>query len=262
MTVTIDEDERQNVAHLQIDYGPVNALTPDHMDELIEEVSKVPEDVSVLTITATDQVGDDGSVSGFSAGIDLDSMTGLSTTEAYEMLEKPYQLLQMVRDLDAVTVCGLGSFALGLGFEIGLCCDYRVATEDAKFGLPEINAGIPTFLQGGLLLRYVGLQTAKDMCYTGRMLSGTESADQELVNHAVSEEAYKNTLEDVVETLAAQSPSALRAQKRVFQMWRSNGLENGMRDSRKLGSLLFDTHDQREGFAAILEERQPEFKGI
>lgn len=78
-----------------------------------------------------------------------------------------------VRDLDAVTVCGCDEYALGAGLELAMACDFRVARVDAALGLPEVDVGLVTGIQGGLLIRFVGLQAARELVYTGEPESGT-----------------------------------------------------------------------------------------
>lgn len=258
MSVTLDRDTDLNtVAHLRLDFGDLNLFSPDAIVTLRDRVECVPDDVSVLTIGPD---ADDG-VGGLTAGLKLDEVKDYSVSEAREMLTNLYKLMQGVRNLDAVTVCRCGDYALGGGLELAMSCDFRVATEDAALGLPEIDAGLVTGIQGGLLVRLVGLQAAKEIVYTGEPVSGREAEELGLVNRAVPPEAYDETVDDLVATLADKSPRIIQWQTQVFRALRSNGVESGIDHSLETIAACFDTYDQREAMEAFLEKREPEFEG-
>jgi enoyl-CoA hydratase len=160
-----------------------------------------------------------------------------------------------------VTVCGCGGYALGAGLELAMAYDFRVATADAVLGLPEVNVGLVTGIQGGLLIRLVGLQAAKELIYTGEPVSGTEAETLGLVNRAPPAAEYEDTLDKFVTTLGAKSPLVLREQKAVFWAWRSVGIERGIDHRLESIAACFDTHDQREAMDAFLDGRDPEFHG-
>jgi enoyl-CoA hydratase len=116
-------------------------------------------------------------------------------------------------------------------------------------------------IQGGLLVRLVGLQAAKELIYTGDPISGSEAAEIGLVNRAVPPGEYDATVDALLETLASKSPEIVRRQSEVFRMLRSNGVEAGIRDSIESIASCFDTYDRREAMAAFLEDRKPAFEG-
>lgn len=258
MSVTVDRDtDAENVAHLRFDFGELNLLSPDAIAALRDAVTTVPDDVSVLTIGPD---ADDG-VGGLTAGLKLDEVKDLSVSEAREVLTDLYELNQGVRNLDAVTVCRCGDYALGGGLELAMSCDFRVATADAALRLPEIDAGLVTGIQGGLLVRLVGLQAAKELVYTGDPVSGRRAEALGLVNRAAPPEEYDATVDELVATLAAKSPRIVRWQSQVFRALRSNGIESGIDHSLETIAACFDTYDQREAMAAFLEDRESEFEG-
>lgn len=257
MSVTVDRDRDLNtVAHLRLDFGDLNLFSPDVIVSLRDEVVTVPDDVSVLTIgpDVADGVG------GLSAGLKLDEVKDYSVSQAREMLTNLYELMQGVRNLDMVTVCRCGEYALGGGLELAMSCDFRVATEDAVLGLPEIDAGLVTGIQGGLLVRLVGLQAAKEIVYTGEPVSGLEAEELGLVNHAVAPDTYNATVDDLVAMLASKSPRIIQWQTQVFRALRSNGIESGIDHSLETIAACFDTYDQHEAMTAFLEKREPEFQ--
>lgn len=257
MSVTLDrEPDRPHVAHLRIDLGELNLLTAERARQIRRAVTDVPEGVSVLTVGAA---GDPGR--GLTAGLDLEWARDLPAHEGQDLLVSFYRTIQSFRDLDAVTVCRCGEYALGVGFELAAACEFRVATAGADLGLPEVDVGLPTVIHGGLLVRLVGQALAEELVYTGRTLSGREAADRGLVTRAPDAGAYDAAVGDLVDDLAAKSPLTLRLQKRTMRRLRSNGLESGMRASVAEAGRAFGSHDQQEAMAAFLEGRQPEFEG-
>ncbi|MFC7157106.1 enoyl-CoA hydratase/isomerase family protein [Halomarina halobia] len=258
MTVTVDRDANtDHVAHLRMDFGDLNLLSPDAIVDLRDAIASVPDDVSVVTVGSGS--GDD--VGGLTAGLKLDEVREYSVSDARALLTTLYEAMQRVRDLDAVTVCRCGEYALGAGLELAMSCDFRVATEDAALGLPEIDVGLVTGIQGGLLVRLVGLQAAKEIVYTGEPVSGLEAEELGLVNRAVPPAEYETTVDGLVETLAGKSPLVLRWQTRVFRALRSNGVEAGIDHSLETIAACFDTYDQHEAMTAFLEKREPAFEG-
>ena len=258
MPVTVTRDDAvDHVAHLRIDAGELNLFGPEVARELRTEVESVPADVSVLTIRGQADTEDGG----LTAGIPLDRVVDYSTLEAREMLIDLYGAMDAVRNAGPVTVCGCGSYALGAGLELAMACDFRIAKEDAVLGLPEIDVGLVTGIQGGLLIRLVGLQTAKELIYTGETVSGSRAEEIDLVNRAVPDDAYGAAIDDVVDALAAKSPIVLRWQKQVFAAWRSGGIESGIDASLETIAACFGTDDQSEAMAAFLEDREPSFEG-
>lgn len=255
MAVDIQRDEVPHVARLRVDSGRLNLLTLDTVHELRAAVGGLPPEVSVLVVRGT---GPDGGLTG---GLDLTVAREFNVSEAREFLRSLQGMIRTVRDADAVTLCGCGGYALGAGLELAMACDFRVATADAALGLPEIDVGLVTGIQGGLLIRLVGLQAAKELVYTGDPVSGAEAMELGLVNRAPSADEYEAAIDDYVDTLAAKSPHVLREQKRVFRAWRSAGIERGIDHSLESIAACFDTHDQQEAMGAFLEDREPTFEG-
>ncbi|MFB6121911.1 MAG: enoyl-CoA hydratase/isomerase family protein [Haloferacaceae archaeon] len=255
MTVDSQRDaSNDHVARLRIDTGDLNLLNPDSVREIRDAVERVPDDVSVLVL------GGPGDAAGLTAGLDLSVARDFSVSEARTFLRSLHGTIRTVRNADAVTVCECGEYALGAGLELAMACDFRVATAEAALGLPEVDVGLVTGIQGGLLVRLVGLQAAKELVYTGEPVSGREAAELGLVNEAPPADAYADAVERYVSTLAAKSPHVLREQKRVFRSWRSVGLERGMEHSLETIAACFDTPDQTEAMSAFLEGRDPSFE--
>jgi enoyl-CoA hydratase len=248
------ETERPHVAHLRLDFNELNLLTVAEADELRDSVLAVPEEVAVLTIGAEQPAAGEAEIRGLTGGLNLEWAHSLGPREGQELLETLYETIEAVRELDAVVICSCGSYTLGAGFELAMACEFRVATADASLGLPEVNVGLPTVIHGGLLTRLAGAQTATELIYTGKTISGERAAALELVNRAVDPDDYDDALEQLVSSVADKPPQVLKAQKRVMRRFRSVGLEQGMEASIGDMGRVFGTDTQRDAMGAFLED--------
>lgn len=139
--------------------------------------------------------------------------------------------MKQIRNLRAVTVCACGEYALGAGLELAMSCDFRLVVDDAVLGLPEIDVGLVTGIQGGLLIRLVGLQAAKELIFTGDPISGERAVELGLINYAASPDSYEQLVQDLVSTLASKPLRIVKWQNDVFRTWRSFGIESGIEHS-------------------------------
>lgn len=251
MSVTLTRDsDRPHVAHLRIDENDLNLFSPGLATALHDTVTSVDDDVSVLTIAATQP--DDG-VRGLSAGLDIEWARDIGPHDAQDLLYAFYDAIQAIRDLEAVTVCGCGDYVLGVGLELAMACEFQVVTDDATLGLPEVNVGIPTVIHGGLLTRLVGVGLANELIYTGDPIDGIQAHDIGLVTDTASPDDYADAFTDRVATLAEKSPRVMQLQKRVMNRFRSNGLESGMYGSVADISRAFGHPDQRDAMTDFLD---------
>ncbi|MFB6311691.1 MAG: enoyl-CoA hydratase/isomerase family protein [Salinirussus sp.] len=257
MSVSLErESDRPHVAHLRLDTGDLNLFDADIAASFRETVHSVPEEISVLTITAPQP--DDG-VRGLSAGLNLEYAHDLGPHDGQDLLREFYEMIEAVRDCDAVAVCGCGDYTLGVAFELAAACEFRIATADANLGLPEVDIGLPTVIQGGLVLDLVGRGVANELIYAADILDGERARELGVVTRAPQASNYEETFGSFIDDLAGKSPTVLRSQKRVLRRCRSNGLESGMEASIGDAGRGFGGQAQREGMAAFLEDREPDW---
>jgi len=259
----IDAADRPGVARLRIDFGEANLLTPDRLARLRDRLAAVPDGTAVVVV---EPAHPDGGPTGLCGGLHLGAVADLDAAGAEPVIDRLYRTIEAVRDLDAVTVCDCGTYALGAGFELALACDFRVATRDATLGLPEVDVGLVTGIQGGLLIRHVGLARAKELIYLGEPLGGAEAdvpdeqpaldarheADGGAATDDTARAPHAAGVEALVDRLADKEPEILRRQKATFRDWRSNGLEAGMRESGDAIAACFDTAAQERAMGAFL----------
>jgi (E)-benzylidenesuccinyl-CoA hydratase len=153
-------------------------------------------------------------------------------------------------------------FALGGGCELALCCDLRVAADDAQFALPEINLGsIPAGGATQRLPRLIGVTRALELLMTGDRLPALEAYRLGLLNKVVPGGELADTASALAKRLAAQAPLAIRYLRESVYGGLDQSLEDGIRLEAYLGGLLRTTDDRLEGLAAFKEKRKPDFQG-
>jgi len=145
--------------------------------------------------------------------------------------------------------------------ELALACDLRVAAESAVIGQTEIDLGIiPGWGGTQRLSRLVGDETAKRLVFLGERIDASEAADIGLVGEVVADDAFDDRIDELSRELAAKPAFAMRAAKEALNAARDGTQAGGLALERRAWSGLFGTHDQREGMAAFLEKREPDFE--
>lgn len=254
-TVVLDRD--QSVATITVNRPEKrNAMDQDTRDELREAFRSVATDESVRSIVLR------GAGEGaFIAGGDLDAFQEFDLGDGLEYTSEYAQgLYNEIATVPKPTIAAVDGDALGGGTEIALACDLRLATPDARFGLPEINLGI--FPAGGgtqRLVTEVGLGTAKELIYTGDIIEAREAERIGLVNHVHESAEFEAEVRSLAAEMADKPPIALRLAKESLNRAVDN--EAGLDFERVAGALAFATEDRTEGIRAFLDGRDPDFEG-
>ncbi len=156
----------------------------------------------------------------------------------------------------------INGFCLGGGCELAASCDLRVASDRARFGQPEINLGL---IPGGggtqRLPRLIGPGQAMRLVLTGDMITATEAREIGLVEWVIPHDELRAKTLEVAEKIASKSPLALRVAKEAVRASQRLAIEEGILYERDLFCLCFSSEDKKEGVAAFLAKRQPEWKG-
>ena len=199
----------------------------------------------------------------FIAGADIREFKGLDPLQARELAQTGQKVLGQIEQLSIPVIAVVNGFALGGGCEFALACDWMIASDNAKFGQPEIKLGImPGFGGSQRLLRLVGKSMAMELCMTGRMIDANEAKQLGLVNRVVSADSLMDEADKLAHSLSQKPPVALKFIKQVMQRGQNMGLDDACTLEAELFSLCFSTEDQNEGVAAFLEKRDAKFTGI
>ena len=233
----------------------LNALNSALLGEFAQAIGALDADRAVRAVIVT------GSEKAFAAGADVREMAGKSFAEAFdeEMFGAAFTALEACRKPVIAAVAG---FCLGGGCELAMACDFILAADSAKFGQPEINLGIIPGLGGTQrLTRLVGASKAMEMILTGRFIDAAEAERAGLAARVVPAAELMAEAAKAARAIAAKSPIAARAAKEAVRRASESPLREGVLFERRLFQALFATEDQKEGMAAFVEKRAPNFTG-
>ncbi len=243
------------VATVQLNRPKVlNALNLQLMVELVEALEALDNDADVRCIVLH------GSERAFAAGADITEMAEASSVD---MLQRDqFTRWDRIRRVKTPIIAAVSGVALGGGCELVMICDMIVASETARFGQPEINIGVMPGAGGTQrLTRAVGKALAMEMVLTGRMITAEEAKEAGLINKIVPVEFYLDAALKLAREVAARPPIAVKLAKESVLKSFDTTINDGLEFERKNFYLLFSTDDMKEGMAAFIEKRRPEWKG-
>jgi enoyl-CoA hydratase len=232
----------------------LNALNAAVMDELCAALEELDRDDDVRAIVVT------GNERAFAAGADIGEMAGATPVEM--LRSNRIGQWDRVRKISKPVIAAVNGWALGGGCELAMTLDLIVAGESAKFGQPEINIGVIPGAGGTQrLARAAGKSRAMRMVLTGEPITAREAEAAGLVAMVTPDEMVVEDALALAATMARKSPIALRLAKEAVNAAYEMSLTDALAHERRLFYLLFASEDQKEGMAAFLEKREPEFKG-
>jgi len=249
------------VAVVTIDNPPVNALSAPLLDELEAEIDRLDGDESVRAIVLRG-----AGERAFVAGADISEFPSLRQAAAEAQERGSARGIQKLgARMDTARkpfVAAIHGFCLGGGLELAMCCDLRVASEDAQLGQPEIKLGL---IPGGggtqRLPRLVGIGRALLLNLTGDFVDARTAYDWGLVEKVVPREELMDTALGIAKAIAARSPVAVAVLRELARTTRDLPLEEGLRREADGFRRCLESEDGAEGVSAFLEKREPQFTG-
>lgn len=237
----------------------LNALNGEVLNEMAEAfrlVGEFPfEDARVLVITGAGEKA-------FVAGADIKEIAELDEEKALVFAQRGQSVFHELNLLKIPVIAAVSGFALGGGCELALACDFIVASENARFGLPEVTLGlIPGFAGTVRLSRAVGIRRARELTFTGEMVSAADAKSYGLVNRVVAAGELKSAVRMIADQIVARAPHAVALAKRSINRTWDMEVEEAQRFEAETFAELFTTEDVREGTRAFIEKRKPQFKG-
>ena len=244
----------EDVGTIRLDRPPMNAideaLTADLYAAVLEAGRR--DDVGAVVLYGGEKV--------FAAGADVKMMAPMGPAEVRPMIQNLQEVFNAVEDIPKVVIAAVTGYALGGGCELAMCADLRIASPAAKLGQPEITLGIIPGAGGTQRLpRLVGPSRAKDLILTGRQVDAEEALRIGLIDR-IADDPYAEAIE-MARGFAAGPRAALRAAKAAVTWGSRVDLRTGVAFEREAFSDLFTTADQKEGMAAFVEKRKPDFTG-
>jgi enoyl-CoA hydratase len=232
----------------------LNALNGKLLGELMDALAEYDGDSNIGAMVIT------GDERAFAAGADIKEMADAS---AVDMLQRDnIARYDRLRQIKKPIIAAVSGWCLGGGNELALSCDMIVASETARFGQPEINIGVIPGAGGTQrLARLLGKNLTMEMVLNNRVLSADEAHKLGLVNRVVPPERYLEEAIQLASEIAVRAPIAVRLGKEAVNQAFETFLTDGLKDERRLFYLLFASSDQKEGMAAFVEKRKPDWKG-
>jgi enoyl-CoA hydratase len=253
--VLVERQAEQRTALVRLNRPEqLNALNGPLMDELCAALEELDSDDAVRAIVVT------GSERAFAAGADIGEMANATPIEM--LRGNRIGQWDRVRRIRKPVIAAVSGWCLGGGCELAMALDLILAGESARFGQPEIKIGVIPGAGGTQrLTRAIGKSRAMEMILTGEPMDAAEAHARGLVARVVPDGLLVEDALALAAQIAARSPVALRLAKEAVNAAYEMGLTEALDHERRLFYLLFASDDQKEGMAAFLEKREPEFKG-
>jgi enoyl-CoA hydratase len=254
--IRVEQDK--NIATVIIERpDKLNALNSKVIQELEDVFCDLREDNNVQIVILTGS-GDKA----FVAGADIDELSGMTPISALKVSREGQRIFAEIERFPKPVIAAVGGYALGGGCELALACHMRVASENARFGLPEVSLGIIPGYGGTMrLARLIGLGRAVELTLTGEMINADQAERIGMVNAVYPQDELLDGAREFAEKIIKNGPIAVSmALESIY-----NALDLSSEDAQSFESTLFglvaSTEDMKEGLTAFLDKRKPSFKG-
>ncbi|MEN9530156.1 MAG: hypothetical protein RI932_2029 [Pseudomonadota bacterium] len=233
----------------------LNALNTEVLRQLSEHVSALARN-QALSVVILKSSGEKA----FVAGADIKEMLDFSPGQAFEFSRRGQIVFTALNQLPQIVIAQVQGFALGGGLELALAADFIVASQKAKFGLPEVGLGlIPGFGGTQRLVKRLGLARALEWTTSAEKYTAQVAYELGLLNRVVEPDQLAAVVESLAATIAAQGPQAIRAAKRAAWAAESSGGDLGFEFEAQLFASCFSGAESKEGLSAFVEKRKPNF---
>lgn len=231
----------------------LNNIVIEELSNIVDEIYKNSEIKSAI-ITGT-------GTKAFVAGADISEFVGLTTAEGKALAQKGQTIFSKIENAPKPIIAAVNGFALGGGCELAMACHFRIASDNAKFGQPEVNLGlIPGYGGTQRLTQLIGKGRALELLMTGNMIDANTALQYGLVNHITTSENLLLKAIEILQLIQAKAPIAItgciQSANAVF-----NEKQDGYLTELNAFTHCFSTKDMKEGTTAFLEKRKPNFIG-
>jgi enoyl-CoA hydratase len=235
----------------------LNALNQETLEEMLRCFQALAEDSSIRVVVVTGS-----GEKAFVAGADIAFMTHLDPLAAKNFALLGQKVMNAIENLPQPVIAAVNGFALGGGCELALACDIRIASDNAKFGQPEVNLGVlPGFAGTQRLPRLIGKGFASELLFTGDIIDAAEAYRIGLVNRIVPQPQLLPLCREMAEKIASRGPVAVRLCKDAINSGLEMDLVRACQYEADQFALCFTSDQQKEGMTAFLEKRSAKFIG-
>ena len=255
---TIKWEVKDGLGYLTINRpDKLNAINPQVLTDiknLVLDQIKGSDEAKVVIITGEGNKA-------FIAGADIEVMLNMSSKEGLAFSDLGHEVMSLLETIGQTVIAAINGFALGGGCELAMSCDLIYASDKSKFGQPEVGLGvIPGFGGTQRLSRLVGPAKAKELIYTGKMISAQEAKDIGLVCEIFPAEELMTNVERIAREIMSKGYLSVTQAKRVINKGIDLSLDAALELEKQGFAVLFDTLDQKEGMKAFIEKRKADFK--
>jgi len=255
---TIDYQKKDGIGYITLNRPQaLNSVSIKMRDELYHVLPAITDDPDVLVAIITG-----AGERAFSAGADISEFDTTPSRIIARQIRWERDLWGQFLAVPKPIIAAIHGFALGAGVEMAMCCDIRIASQDARFGLPEVGLGmIPTAGGSQTLPSLVPLGKAAALVLTGEIIDSAEAFRLGIIHQVVTRDELIPAVEKVASKIMARGPIAVRYAKEAIKRGLDLSLEQGLELESRLFTSVIETEDAREGIKAHLEGRNPRFKG-
>jgi enoyl-CoA hydratase len=234
----------------------LNALNKKTISEIGEAIKSAKNNEAVKAIIITG-----AGPKSFVAGADISEFIGLSDEQGKALAQSGQHVFRSIETCPKPVIAAVNGFALGGGCELSMACHLRIASDNAKFGQPEVNLGLIAGYGGTQrLIQYIGKTKATELHMTADMINAEQALQMGLVNYVVSPDQLIPKCLEIIEKIKSKSPKAISGVINTVNAYFENGVDGFKAEIDEFGRC-FATDDFKEGTTAFLEKRKPNFTG-
>jgi enoyl-CoA hydratase len=254
---TIRFEKREGIGYLILNRPEVrNAFNQVMIDEIQDALKRIDKDFGIRVLIIT------GEGKAFQAGADIAELSRMKPMDILRWNEGIVRINASIEKLRQPVIAAINGAAMGGGLELAVSCTLRIMAENAKLGLPEVKLGIIPGTGGTQRLpRLIGKGKAAELLLTGDAIGAREAYEMGLVNKVVPDGEAVKAAEEMAHRIMQNAPIAIEMAKDALEIGKDLPLEHAVQYSQKNCVTCFSTEDMKEGTAAFLEKRKPQFKG-
>jgi len=251
-------EQKENIAFITINRpDKLNALNKETLSEIGQTFDEIENDDAIKGVLITGS-----GEKAFVAGADILEISTLDNISGTEFALEGQEVFNKIEQCRKPVIAAVNGFALGGGCELALACHFRYASENAKFGQPEVNLGIiPGFGGTQRLSRIIGKGRALELLMSGNMIDATEAYRIGLVNKVLPQSELVSESEKILQTILSKGPYAVSMTIEAVNEGLDKKLDSALNHEANLFGQTCGTEDMREGTNAFLEKKKPDFKG-
>lgn len=229
----------------------LNALDSNVLNELARALAAIAthDDARVAILGAADGKA-------WIAGADIDEMAKLDRHNAATFVQRLHKVCKAVRELPVPVIARISGYCLGAGLELAASCDLRIASDDSRFGMPEVQLGLPSVIEAAVLPRLVGLGRARELVLTGRLIDAREARSWGLVEAVVPRADLDALVRERVQQIVSAAPQAIRAQKELCRRWEELPLSAAISESIEAFVRAYESDEPHTYMERFLRRRR------